>query len=78
MNPYIFGINIILGMFLVHYMTTPIFVFMSGPKKDKNGALARQTLGVTYLKHGTHTQIDFGSNMGGIPPGYTSSHLCVK
>ena len=25
------------------------------------------------LIHGMHTQLDFVSNMGGIPPGYTSS-----
>ena len=46
-------------------MTTPISVFMSGPKKAKNGTLARQTLGATDLKHGMHTQIDFGSNFCG-------------
>ena len=40
------------------YMTTPIIVFMSGPIKAKNGALARHTHGVTDLKHGMHTQLD--------------------
>ena len=31
-------------------MTTPISVFMSGPKNAKNGTLAIQTLRVTDLK----------------------------
>ena len=44
----------------------------------KNGTLARQTLGATDLIHGMHIQLDFGSNMGGIPPGYIFSHWCVK
>ena len=35
--------------------------------------LARQTLRATDIKHGMHT-CDCGRNMGGIPPGYTSSH----
>ena len=52
--------------------------FMSGPKKGKNVTLTRQTLGETDLKHGMHTLLDFGSNMGGIPPGYTISNWCVK
>ena len=43
-----------------------------------NGTLVRQTFGAIYLNHGMHTQLDFESNMGGIPPGYTSSHWCVK
>ena len=43
-----------------------------------NGTLVRQTFGATDLKDGMHTQLDFGINMGEIPPGYTSSHLCVK
>ena len=52
-------------------MTTPISVFMPGPKKKaKNGTLAIQTLGLTDLKHGMQAQIDFGSNMGGISPDY--------
>ena len=59
-------------------MVTPISVFMSGQKKAKNGTLARQILGETELIHGIHTQLDFRSNMGRIPPGYTSSHWCVK
>ena len=75
---YIYGINIILGIFKYMYMTTPISAFVSGPKKVKNSNLARQTLGVTDLIHGMHKQLDFGSYMGGIPPGYTSSHWRVK
>ena len=59
-------------------MTTPISVFMSGPKKAKNGTFARQIFGSTDLKHGMHKQLDFQSNMAGIPPGYTFSHWCVK
>ena len=59
-------------------MTTPTSVFMSGPKEAKNGTWAKQTLGATDLIYGMYTQFDFGSNMGGIPPGYTSSHWCVK
>ena len=54
------------------------FCSISGQKKAKNGTLARQALGATDLKHGMHTQLDFGSKMGGIPPGHTSSHWCVK
>ena len=59
-------------------MTTPTSVFMSDPKEAKNGTLAKQTLGATDLIYGMYIQLDFGSNMGGIPPGYTSSHWCVK
>ena len=59
-------------------MTTPISVFMSGPKEAKNGTLAKQTLGATDIIYGMYTQLDFGSNMGGIPHGYTFSHWCVK
>ena len=50
------------------------FCFMSGQKKRaKNGTLARQALGVTDLMYGIHIQLDFGSNMGGMSLGYTSS-----
>ena len=59
-------------------MTTPTSVFMSGLKKAKNVILAKQTLGATDLIYGMYTQLNFGSNMGEIPPGYTSSHWCVK
>ena len=55
-------------------MTTPFSVFMSGPKKAKNGTLA---LGATDLIHAMHTQLDFRTNMGGILPGCVSSHWCV-
>ena len=44
-------------------MTTPISVFMSGPKKAKHGTLARQTFYGTDLKHGIHTQLDLESDM---------------
>ena len=42
-------------------------------KKDKNETLTRQTLGVTDLKLGMHTQLNSGSNTGWVPPGHTSS-----
>ena len=48
------------------------------PQKYTNCTLAIQILGVTDKKRGMHTQIDFGSNMGGISPCYTTSHWCVK
>ena len=44
-------------------------------KKNKNGILARQTLGATNLKLGMHTQFDFGSNMGWVP---TKLHLFLS
>ena len=59
-------------------MTTPTSVFISGLNEAKNGTLAKQTLGVTDLIYGMYIQLDFGSNMGGIPPDYTSSHWCEK
>ena len=34
-----------------------------------NGALMRQILGVKDLKHGMHTELNFGSNIDRIPPG---------
>ena len=43
-------------------------------KKPKMVLLARQTFGVTDSEHGMQIQLDFKSNMSGIPPGYTSSH----
>ena len=48
-----------LGNVLSTYMTTPISVFMLGPRKRK-GILAIQTLGATDLKHCMHTQLTFG------------------
>ena len=59
-------------------MTTPTSFFVSGPKEAKNGILAKQALKATDLIHGMCTQLDFGSNMDRIPPGYTSSHWCAK
>ena len=76
MKPYIFFLNIMWGMFQLHVYDHTISVFMSGPKKAKNGTLARQTLGTTHLIHGVHTRL--WEYMGRIPPGYTSSHWCVK
>ena len=53
-------------------MTTPISMFMSGPKKANNHALAKPLKQV--IKHGMDIQFDFGSEKGGVTPGYTSSH----
>ena len=78
MNPYTFGINIIWGMFKYMYMTTPISVLCQTHKMAKNGTLTRQILGVTDLKYGMHTQLNFGSNISRIPPGSASIHWCVK
>ena len=38
-------------------MTTPTYVFMSGPKEDKNSTLAKPTLGATDLIYGLYTQL---------------------
>ena len=59
-------------------MTISTSVFIYGPKEAKNGTLAKQTLAATDLIYGMSTQLDYGSNVGGIPPGYTSSHWYVK
>ena len=59
-------------------MTTPILFSCQAQKKSKIGTLAKQTFGATDLIYGMYTQLHFGSNMGGIPPGYTSSHWCVN
>ena len=59
-------------------MTTSTSVFMSSPKEAQNDTLAKQTLGATDLIYGMYAQLDFGSNMGGILPGYTSSQWYVK
>ena len=47
-------------MFKYIYMTTPTSVFMTGPKEAKNGTLAAD------LIYDMYTQLDFGSNIGGI------------
>ena len=74
MNQYICGINIILGTFQVHGNDhTHFCVFMSGQK----WYFGQQTLGATELIHGMNTQLDFGSNIGGIPSGYTFFSICV-
>ena len=59
-------------------MTTPIVEFISGHKMATNGTSVRQTFGATASNHGIHTQLDFKSNMGGIPPGWISFHWCAK
>ena len=56
------------------YITRPFFFRV----RPKNGTSARKTLGATDLKHGMHKLFDFGSDMGGISPGYTPSHWYVK
>ena len=38
-------------------MTTSTSVFVSGPKEDKNGTLAKQTHGATDLIYGLYTQL---------------------
>ena len=59
MNPYIFGIDIICEMFLVHeYDHTHYCLYVRLKKKAKNGILTRQTLGGTDLIYGMHTQLD--------------------
>ena len=63
-------------MYTYMYTTTPISVFMSYQKKGQKYTLARQTLGVTDVKHGMHAQVDFGSDLGGVPPGYTFPLVC--
>ena len=54
------------------------FFSCQAQKRPKMVLLAKQTLGATDLIYGMYTQLDFGRNMGGIPPGYTSSDWCVK
>ena len=52
------------------------FCYHVRPNKDQKWY--RQTHGSTDLKYSVHIQFHFESNMGGIPPDYTSSHCCVK
>ena len=40
-------------------MTTSTSVFVSGPKEDKNGTLAKQTLGATDLIYGFIPNFDY-------------------
>ena len=72
MNPYISVINIIWGMFQVGNDHTH-FCFHIRSKLY----FGQQTLGTTELIYGMNTQLDFGSNMGEIPPGYTSFPIGV-
>ena len=51
------------------YMTTLIFVLISGTKLAASGTLVRHTFGASDLNHGIHTQLDFESNMCRFPPG---------
>ena len=79
MNPYIFGISFIWGMFKVHlYGYTPSCVHIRFKKKVKDGTFDSQILGATDLKLGMHIQIDFGNTMGWFPPSHTSSYWCVQ
>ena len=79
MNPYIFGINIIWGIFKIRvYDYTHFLSSYQAQKNGHNGTLVRQTFGATTLNHCMHTQLDFESNMGGIPPDDISSHWCAK
>ena len=59
-------------------MITPTSVFVSGSKEAKNGTLAKQTLGAADLIYGMYTQLNFGSNMGGIPQGLHLFPLVCK
>ena len=47
-------------------------------KRKKKGIFARKTIGARDLKLGTNIQLHSGSNMGCVPPGHTSSFLCVR
>ena len=47
-------------------------------KKAKNGIFARKTIGARDLKLGMNLQLHSVSNMGCVPPGHTSSFLCVQ
>ena len=47
-------------------------------EKAKNGIFARKTIGARDLKFGMNIQLHSGSNMGCVPPGHTSSFLCVR
>ena len=67
-----------LGNALVHVYDHTHFYVNVRPKIVKNGTLAIQTLGVIDLKYGMHTQIDFGINICGIPPCYTTFNWCVQ
>ena len=86
MDPYIFGISVARGTFHDVYKTTPLPVFVSGPKKDKNGTLARQILIATDPNLDIHTLLVSGSNMGRSSSGHVrlkivsimSACLCVS
>ena len=58
-------------------MATPFPVFRLGKKGAKNGTLAIQTLGATYLKLGMYTLLDSWGILGWVSPGYINSSWCV-
>ena len=72
MNPHTCEINIIWGMFQVYGNDHTHFCFHVKSK----WYFGQQSPGVTQLIHGINTQLDFGSNMSRIPPGYTSFQSC--
>ena len=74
MNPYIFGINIILEIFSVYVYDHTFLFSHQTHQKAIHGTLARLSPGATDLKHCMHTQLDFGSNVGSNPPCYTYTH----
>ena len=47
-------------------------------EKAKNGIFSRKTIGARDLKLGMNIQLHSGTNMGCVPPGHTSSFLCVR
>ena len=75
MNPYIFGINIVWGVFKYMNMTTLTSVFMSGPKKGqkwyfgqpleqqalKMVCIRNLTLGVTWMGSLLATPLSIGA-----------------
>ena len=57
----------------------PLPAFVSDQTKEaKNGTLTKQTLGTTDIKFSMHAQLDFGSNMGWVLLGHTSSSQNVR
>ena len=77
-NPHVFGISVTKGTFqecLYGHTTLCVCVML---KKPKMVLPPKSPLGTTNLKLGMYTQLDSGSNMGRIPPGHTSSFICVR
>ena len=71
-NPFIPGISISRRTFKYLHMVNTTYCIHVRPKKYKNSALARQTMGPTERKLGMYTQLDPCGNMGWVPPGQTS------